>query len=395
MLTGLAIGWGIFILIVLLGAGIGISRGVSETYLKACDNTIRVSPGFTSRAFGGYNKGRAIVFRHDDASHIQQLMEGDILQSFPELVVQGRLAAGSDYCSRTIWGERPGYACTLDQHIIRGRDLSAADDRQCRKVCVISRNTARLLFGREDRAVGQFVKVEEAAFRVVGVYATNRSWVVNNDVYVPFETLSRLFVRSDQLQAIAFKIRKMADDAENQQFNARLRTAISQLKGCSDQDTKAFQIDNFYSDHITLENAIDGLIFFIWFIGIATLISGIVGISNIMSITVRERTREFGILRAMGAGAGYIFRLVLVEAVMIALLFGYIGLMLGVLVLQLLAYGLSGMEKGDDNILGNPTIGLGLVAVVTLIIVLSGAIAGYIPARKAVKMKLIDALTAV
>lgn len=394
-LTGFAIGWGIFILIVLLGAGTGIARGVTKSYLRECDDAISVTPGSTSMGFGGYNKDRKIVFPFDDAQRIQDQMDGDILQHFPELLVQSQLSVGNEYCSRNIWGEKPGYGCILDQHIICGRDLSVVDDQQHRKVCVLSRNTARLLFGREDRAVGQYVRMENVAFRVVGVYATNRSYVINNDVYVPFETLSKVFVHSDELYDIVFKIRPMADAEENDLFTARLRETIAAMKCCSAQDMQAFKITNNYSDHITLLNSISGLIFFIWFVGIATLISGIVGISNIMSITVRERTREFGVLRAMGASASYIFRLVLVEAVMIALFFGYIGLMLGILVVQLLAYGQAGMEEGKDNLLGDPSLGLGLVGAVTLIIVLAGMVAGYIPARKAVKMKLIDALTAI
>jgi len=391
-LTGLATCWGIFILIVLLGTGNGIARGVTKSYLKECDNVISVSPGVTSLGYGSFIKNRRIVFNFEDAGRIQELMPEIIELNFPEIYLVSRLNYGDEYCDRTVCGEKPGYCCTLDQHIEVGRDLSAVDEAKGRKVCVISKNTAKLLFGSSKKAIGKIVKINEVGFKIVGVYATNRTYVINNDVYAPFGTLKELFVHKDELDNICFKIKGIHTDEENKVFTKNLRSAIAQMKNCSPQDMKAFKITNVFSDHLVLQQAVDGVKFFIWFIGIATLISGIVGISNIMSITVKERTREFGVLRAMGAGSRYILSLVLIEAVIIALIFGYIGLIMGIGVTQLLARAVSSLEESADNILSNPTIGLGLVAVVTLIIIFSGLAAGFIPARRAMKMKLIDAL---
>lgn len=394
-LTGFSIGWGIFILIVLLGFGNGIVRGVSKSYFREGDDVVTLTPGVTSMGFGGFNKDRRIVLTYDDSQRIQELMDGDIESTFPEHCIEGRVNYGNEYCNRLVWGEKPGFFCTLDQHIEYGRNISLADETEKRKVCVISRNTAKILFGKVENAVGQTVRIQETPFKVIGVYVTNRSYVINNDTYMPFATMQEVFIRKDELTDIKFKVREFASEAENEQFNVDLRYVASKLKGCSDQDMKAFKISNVYGEHLMLSMSLKGLVFFIWFMGLATLISGIVGISNIMSITVKERTREFGILKAMGASSRYILSMVLIEAVLIALMFGYIGLMLGLGVTQLLAKALVGADESRDNIISNPTLSLGLVGAVTLIIVFSGLIAGYIPARKAVKMKLIDSLSAI
>jgi len=395
-LTGFAVFWGIFILIVLLGAGNGISRGVTKSYLRECDNVIFITPGATSMGYGSFIKNQRVVFKYEDAEHIRELLPDNINRAFPEICIQARLNNFSNnYCNRTVWGEIPGYICTLDQHIEFGRDLSPADEEKCRKVCVISRNTANLLFGTARDAVGKTVRINETAFKVIGVYTTNRTYVVNNNVYTPLSSLKETFIHKDELNSICFKLKGIKNDQQNKAFTQNLRASVSKLKNCHPEDAKAFRIINTYSDSLILKNMMDGLNFFIWFIGIATLISGIVGISNIMSITVRERTREFGIMRAMGARPKYIFSLVLLEAVMIAMIFGCLGMMLGIGVTQLLASALSNAEASADNIMSDPTLGLGLVSVVMAVIVFSGLTAGFVPARKSVKMKLIDAMNAV
>lgn len=395
-LTGFAVFWGIFMLIVLLGAGNGISRGVAKSYLRECDNVISVSPGVTSKGHGNFIKNRRIDFKYEDAERIREMFPDILERSFPEVSIQARLNNSSNnYCNRTVWGELPGYMCTLDQHLECGRDLSPVDEQKSRKVCVISRNTAKLLFGTPQNAVGNTIRLNEIAYKVVGVYSTNRSYVVNNDVYAPLSSLKETFIHKDELSSICFKIKGIANDQQNKLFTQNLRTEISKMKSCDPEDSKAFRITNVYSDSLTLRNMVKGLTFFIWFIGIATLVSGVVGVSNIMSITVRERTREFGIMRAMGASPRYIFSLVMIEALFIAMLFGCLGMMMGIGVTQALAGIVSATEASADSIMSDPTLGPGLVLTVLMVIVACGTIAGYIPARKAVKMKLIDAMNAV
>jgi len=395
-LTGFSVFWGIFMLIVLLGAGNGISRGVTKSYLRECDNVISIVPGVTTKGGGVFIKNKRIIFKFEDAERIREMLPDNIAEAYPELCIQARLNNFSNsYCNRTVWGEIPGYTRTLDQHIAYGRDLSQTDLQGSRKVCVISVNTAKLMCGNPRDAIGTTLRINDIAFKVVGVYVTNRTYVVNNDVFAPLTTLRDVFIHKDELTSICFKLKGIKNDEQNKAFTRKLREGVSKMKFCMPEDTKAFRINNTYSDSLVLRTMMAGLNFFIWFIGIATLISGVVGISNIMSITVRERTREFGVMRAMGAKPRYIFSLVLIEAIMISLLFGCIGMMLGIGVTQLLASALAATEESADSIMSNPTLGIGLVSVVMTVIILCGVIAGYIPARKAVKMKLIDAMNAV
>ena len=207
--------------------------------------------------------------------------------------------------------------------------------------------------------------------------------------YMPISTIMMLYRPQGNIDAIGVEVHKMKTEEENLTFATRLRQSLARVKHCSPDDLRAIQIDNSYENVLQVQGVLDGIGAFVWVIGIATLLAGIVGVSNIMLITVKERTRELGVRKAMGASNASIIRLVLLESVIITMLFGYIGLMLGIGLTRLLDVSLGSVFPMFQN----PTIQFWPVMICNLIMVLAGLVAGYMPAKRATTIKLVEALT--
>ena len=397
-LTGFSIAWGIFILIVLLGAGQGMLNGQKRIYGSNANATVTLTPGVTTYAWLGQKKGRAIRLTEQEGLEIGTMMQEWVEEAYPVKTLSGvQLSAGSKHSMREVRGMYPGYMHTFDAHLVAGRDLDALDMEKSRKVCVVSRTTARALFKgvNPQQVVGRTVQVAGRPFLIVGVYEPNKGFMIVNDVFVPMTTMTQIFMHEDQLTQVLLKMRLIEDEEENHRFDQALKAQLAEMKDYSVRDTRAIHVRNMYNEYILVIRLMSWIQFFIWVIGLATLIAGVVGVSNIMLITVRERTREFGVLRAMGAEGSYILKLVLIEAVFIALVAGYIGMMLGMLVVKLMDVLSDVMSEGEASVFMDPNVPFYMIMAITVIIVVAGLVAGYYPARKALQMKLVDALSAV
>lgn len=397
-LTGFSIAWGIFMLIILLGAGNGLLNGMMSNFGSSARNVVRLWPGYTTLPYQGLPKWRRIQLDINDIEYLRHRFPKNIGQAMPQITVSTRVSYKKDYTSCQLQGFYPDCLEMLNCRITAGRNINEIDIRERRKVFLLNANTVRILFQNGENPLGQWVNLYSVPFLVVGIYQDNNPRSNNHTVYAPITTTAAIFKPDGYYSHLRLLVQNLETTEENEAFTEELRTALGNHKGFDKNDHNAVWIWNAYENYVQTMSIFRGLRIFIWIIGLATLIAGIVGISNIMLITVKERTREFGIRKALGASPRSIVGLVLLESVGITLLFGYIGMLCGVGITQLakniteMAGGSSG--GGGGTIFLNPTVDMSIILAANGIMILAGIIAGYIPARRAVNIKPVEALAA-
>lgn len=396
-LTGFSIAWGMFMLIVLLGSGNGLLHGVTENFSSMSVNTVTLYPGQTSKAFEGLSKGREIHLELNDLEYLSQRFPKELGSMSPRVNTSVRVSYGLEYVSTGLSGYFPNFTEMRECEITHGRNINDIDIRERRKVLVMGDETMKQLFGDEEPHIGEYVNLYEIPFLIIGRYKTKQQQR-NQDMIAPITTVSALYKPSGYFSNITMKLENLETAAENEAFNDALKVAMSHHKQYDPEDGTAIWVRNVYEQFLQIMMVLSGLKYFIWVIGLATLIAGVTGISNIMLITVKERTREFGIRKAIGASPRSIVMLVLLESVAIAMVFGYIGMLLGISLTSLVNFILERMSEasgeGGIKIFRDPTVDMGIIIGANCIMILAGLIAGYIPARRAVNIKPIEALSA-
>ena len=393
-LTGFSVGWGIFILIVLMSSGRGLINGMNINFRAFNVGMVTLTPRQTSQSFEGQNRGRPIRLYEEDAFALDDLFGDTVVKVIPVVSHAVFARQGSEYTNTLVDGYAPGYAVAPNIRIVEGRDLNDLDMRQQRKVCVIPK-LLRNVFFRNDttKAVGQMLLLNGVCFQIVGVYEPLLTLNTTRAIIAPLSTVKRIWCPDGQLSRICLQTSLLTTDKLNRQFNDHIISHLAARKDFAPTDKHAIKIDNLYDMPVLLGTVINGLFIFVIVVGLATLISGIVGVSNIMLISVRERTREIGIRRAVGAKAHQIVKLILAESVVISMIFGYLGMIVGIGLMELMAWIVE--RTGNSSIFSNPTIAVSHALTITFIMVVAGLIAGYVPAKRAVSIKLTDALSAI
>lgn len=394
-LTGLSIGWGIFILIILVGAGNGIVRGIKSTFSSLQVNRITLTPGKRALPWNGLEKDTPVELEKADLRIIRERWGSNVTEVLPMIDINAMVSHLSGYFRTQVTGTNPGYMPTQSAELAKGRDINAVDIRENRKVCVIAERLARTLFKSDaDNAIGQYITFNGTAFKVVGIYRPTRRYNNLQSVFIPLSVMVKLWNQQEHYSRVILTVDGLYTAKENEDFKVEMRHGLGEMKNFSPDDTRAVSIGGDYEFYVMIMGVLSALKFFIWFIGIATLVSGVVGISNIMMIAVKERTRELGVRKAMGASNASIIRLVLLESVFISVIFGYIGMMAGIGLTQLLGMFVTQATAGQDyTVIGNTAVDIGTIIAANVIMVIAGLIAGYVPARRAVSMKLAEALT--
>lgn len=391
-LTGFSISWGIFMLIVLLSAGNGLKNGVTSNFEDRSANVVRLQSGQSSTAYKGYPKWRRIIMDRKDSLLIAA--------SFPEVdkvvpvynIWSKEIRFGEKTVISNLEAVYPTYPAFANIKMLEGRFINNTDISEMRKCVVISNKDAELLF-KDKNPVGKYILVEDIAYRIVGIFKGGGQW--RNSIYIPFSSAMGIYNPSKQLTQISFSVNGLETEKANEEFNTRVRKRLSQLHQFDPDDRNAIYIRNNLQNYMETLTMFRGLNIFVWIIGIGTLIAGIVGISNIMLITVKERTKEFGIRKAIGAKPSSILRLVVTESLVITTLFGYIGMILGIGLMEAVNFVLQMGEtmSGEEmSVFKNPTVDIGIILSATLVLIIAGVLAGYFPARKAVSTKPIEAL---
>ncbi len=399
-LTGFAVAWGIFMLIFLLGAGNGILNALTQQSNRYLANSIMIYGGTTSQAYRGLDKGRDITLNERDMQ-LTKLLHADHVDEVEGSLYQGPvdISRGKDYVtSQTLSGVYPVHPRIEKLEIVEGRFINDIDMKERRKVAVLSQTQAKELMPRDYRALtGKTVTVQDMAFRVVGIYKDDASsW--NSEAFIPYTTLQTIYATGDKVGDILFTIKGLETEAANEAFETAYRTTINANHQAAPDDDRAIWIWNRFTSNIQMHKGIAIVHTALWIVGLFTLLSGIVGVSNIMLITVKERTREFGIRKAIGAKPFAILKLIIAESVIITSMFGYIGMVLGVVANEIMdaTIGSAVMDTGMDKmtIFVNPTVGLDVCIGATAVLIIAGTVAGLIPAIKAARIRPIEALRA-
>lgn len=396
-LTGFAVAWGIFILILLLGTGNGVLNAQNEQMTSLAMNSMKVGAGWTSKPYDGLKQGRRIQLNNGDLEITQNLKKH--VESAGALIRQSsvNISYGNEYVNETLEGVYPNYLEIERPTIVSGRFINELDIQEKRKVAIINERSVKSLFKHGKQPLGTMLNMGGVIFQVVGIYKDKGNSSGQN-VYIPFTTLQLVYNKGDKLNNILFTIKELNTEEENKAFEADYRTAIGAHQRFDKTDDGAIWIWNRFTQMMQMNKGSDYMRTAIWIIGLFTLLSGIVGVSNIMLITVKERTREFGIRKALGARPWSILKLVIVESVIITAFFGYIGMVAGVGATEYMNImsGKQVMDIGIDQqtMFLNPTVDLGIAIRATLTLIVAGTLAGLFPALKAVRTRPIEALRA-
>ncbi|MDD7528300.1 MAG: ABC transporter permease [Bacteroidales bacterium] len=394
LLTGFSIAWGIFMLIVLLGAGNGLQNGMLSGFRYMSKNSLSLYPGYTSMPYNGMQKGRVLHFTPADVEFLRTHLEhvsafSPIYNKWDATIVNGTTATSS-----TMSGVEPGYESMRNLLMVEGRFVNVPDNSDSRKVVVLHESTAKILFP-QGGALGSYVQIDKVLFRVVGIY-TEEGGGGNRtpSFYIPLNTAQAIFNPSGYIDDVSFTVEGIHSEAESKLYTDNVRRMLAQRLQFDPADQNALWIADRLSNYLQTQTIFGGIALFVWIIGIGTLIAGVVGVSNIMLITVKERTHEFGIRKALGATPHSILRLVVIESLVITTMFGYIGMFCGVALTEAVATVMAQMGTSSEGpqMFTNPTVDLGIVLAATVILVVAGAVSGYIPAKRAVNVKPIEAL---
>lgn len=398
-LTGFAVGWGIFILIFLLGAGNGLINAQMQQSERFLANSMVVFGGWTSKPYNGFDQGRHIELNNRDMLATSNNFTENIHETGATLWKGANtFSLGPNYvAAQNICGAYPVKLKIDKIEIVNGRFINEIDIREKRKVVVLTQTQAKELSKNVNDLLGKYIRVNDSMFRVVGISKDDKSGE-NNTAYSPFTTISSIYNYGHNVDRIEFTFSGVSTQEESDAFEDRYRARINTNHDAAPDDESALWIWNRLAQSLQMNTGLGILRTALWVVGLFTLLSGIVGVSNIMLITVKERTREFGIRKALGAGTWSILRMIIVESVVITTFFGYTGMLCGVLANEYMNATI-GQEVVDTGIFQatmflNPTVGLDVCVQATLVMIVAGTVAGLIPALKAARVRPIVALNA-
>ncbi|PAM91929.1 multidrug ABC transporter ATP-binding protein [Flavobacterium sp. IR1] len=397
VLTAFGVFWGIFILVILLAASKGLENGVKKGFDGFATNTMFMWTQTTSKAYKGLPKIRKFDFRNSDV--------GALKQAFPDLLYvsprnqlgdfngTNNVVRGTKTSSFSIYGDYPEFIKQQPMNIIKGRFVNQQDILERRKVVVIGKGVISELYGKEEEAVGTYIKVNGINFMVVGVYTSKQQGgnaeQEQKNIFMPFTTFQQAFNYGDKVGWMAITAQ---DDKSITALKPKILEYIKLLHSINPADERAVGNFDLYEQFNKIQSLFNILQLIAYFVGTLVLISGVIGISNIMLIVVKERTKEIGIRRALGATPGAIRSQILSESIFLTIISGMLGIAFATSLIAILNAVLDRMPADSNTMFANPTVDLGVVFVALLILVGSGLLAGFIPAQTAINVKPVDAL---
>lgn len=392
-LTGFAVAWGIFMIIVLLGAGNGLINANIKQSDRFLSSSMVVYGGWTSKAYQGLKEGRGIRLHERDMEITSQEFKENVDEVGAQYSTSATISHGQQYLSSSISGVYSNHTKINKVEMLSGRFINDIDVKESRKVLVFGNKQAKELNCR----VGDFVNVGDFAFKVVGIYKENENG--RAEVFSSYSAIKRIFgANTDDAGRIEFTFHGLSTEKANERFEKEYRHRLNAEHQAHPDDEDAVWLWNRFTQNLQMEKGIGIIRTALWVVGLFTLLSGIVGVSNIMLITVKERTHEFGIRKAIGAKPWSILKLIIVESVIITTFFGYIGMVLGVAANEYMDATI-GHETIDTGLFKatmflDPTVGIDVCIEATMVMIIAGTIAGLIPAYKASRIRPIEALRA-
>ncbi len=396
IMTGFSVSWGIFMLIILLGSGKGLEHGMEYNFSGAVKNSIWVNSGRTAKAHDGLKAGRTIRFTNEDYDLLKRKLNGvenisGRLYLYDDIFITYK----NEYANYRVTCVMPEFNKIEIMNFTKGRFINQNDQKKFRKVVVVTQPVIDILMKKsKDNPIGKYIKLGSIPFKIVGVFNDPED-KTSKKVYIPISTGQKVFNGGNRIRNLAIST-EATTVAENKAIEIQLRNILAKRHRFSVDDEKAIYVNNTLEHFKQAQGAFAGIKGFIWIIGIMTIIAGIVGVSNIMIILVKERTKEIGIRKAIGASPSSVVRLILSESVLITGVAGFVGLLLGMGVLFIIDKIIIKMIEGGANemnyIFTHPSADFNIAVTATLVLILAGLVAGYVPAKRAAAIKPIEAL---
>ena len=388
-LTIFGIGWGIFMIVILLGAGKGLQNGVEKDFEGTATNSGFFWSQRTTISHGGFQPGRSVTFTNEDTNFLRRTNK-NITYLAPRNRLNGEIVYyGDKNGNYSIYGDYPGFANIQKVLIASGRFLNAKDIEENRKIAVIGRSVVDVIFEDED-PIGKYIKISGVNFLVVGVFDSRRTGEEadrdTQTIFLPFTTFQKVFNYGNRVGWYAYSVKEGIKVSEVEE---QIMSALRDKHSIHPLDIDAIGSFNLEEEFEEITGLFSGINIFTWFVGISTLLAGVIGVSNIMLIIVKERTKEIGIRKALGATPLSIISLIIQESIFLTSIGGYVALVVGVFLLELVG---KAIPEGGDGFMGKPEIDMNVAVGALGLLIIGGAIAGILPAKKAASVSPIEAI---
>ncbi len=385
IITIIGVLWGIFLLVVLLGAARGMENNFKNLFGDFATNSVFVWAQRTEKPFKGFQKGGRIQLTTKDVSVLESEFE-QIKYLAPRSQTSSTIINGFKSGDFNISGDYPVLDKVQKKDLIYGRFLNGNDIKNKTKVCVIEEETYKQLFEKNENPIGQYVIINNINYKVVGVYKRGNIGIDGTATYIPFTTYQQVYNRANR---ISWMMITAQEGYDIKQLEADVKLTLKNLHKVDPEDERAFGSFNLAVEIGKITGFLTGMQFLTWFVGIATLIAGVFAIGNILLITVKERTKEIGIRRAIGATPSSVRQQVILESVFLTTIAGMLGIVFGGTILYIMD---STIGSGPDPTLLNPTVSVPIILIAFLILIVLGTLIGMIPAYMATLVKPIEAL---
>ncbi len=386
-ITIIGVMWGIFLLVVLLGAAKGVENNFNKIFGSFATNSMFIWAQQTSKPFKGFQEGKRLTLKMSDVHNIRNEIEG-----LEFVVPRHQTSALAINKFKTgnfgLFGDFPELDKVDKKALVYGRFINDNDIQEKRKVCVIEEEIYKQLFDKDEYPIGQYIKINNINYRVIGMYKTGllRTGGPQGNIHIPFTTFQQVYNRGD---SIGWMMITALPEYDIVQVEADIKLLLRNMHNVHPKDNRAFGSFNLGKEIAKVTGFLTGMQFLTWFVGIATLIAGVFAIGNILLITVKERTKEIGIRRAIGAKPWEIKRHIILESVFLTSIAGALGIIFGGLILMLID---ATMGQGEDAALTNPTVDIPVIIIAAVTLVVLGTLIGLIPAQTAVSIRPIEAL---
>jgi len=384
-ITIIGVMWGIFLLVVLLGTAKGVENKFNSLFGDFATNSVFIWAQQTSKPFKGFQEGKSIILRLADVEKIKAEISGiDLIapRSQSGGVVVRKFQSGSF----NISGDFPVLNKIQNKNLIYGRFINANDIKEKKKVCVIEEEVYKQLFEKDEYPIGELISINEINYTVIGLFKASETIRLGDNIHIPFTTFQQVYNRGDKISWMIITGNPKSDII---QIEKDAKLILKNLHRVHPEDERAFGGMNLGDMFSKITEFLTGMQFLTWFVGIATLIAGVFAIGNILLITVKERTSEIGIRRALGAKPWEIKRHIILESVFLTSVAGALGIISGGLVLMIID---ATIGQGSEAGLKNPTVDIPVILIAAITLVVLGTLIGLIPAQIAVSIKPIDAL---
>ena len=385
VLSGFTVSLGILLFIILFGLGEGLKNSYKDLFLDQSNNVVFVFPGKTTKPFGGFKSNRRIEFDNSDIEEISNQFASRIEYINPRIRSGDRISYKLESYDFSLQAVAPSNQYIENHILMKGRYLNQKDIKEKAKVAVIGRLVARDIFKKED-PIGKFINIGSRSFKVIGVFQDSGGDVEESYLFIPYTTRQQILMGSDKIGDIVLTFNPEIGASGAVKLGDDIKKFLKKKKSIDPTDPSGLFIRNVADEFERSMQFASVLQIIVAFVGIGTLIAGIIGISNIMVFIVKERTKELGIRKALGASPSEIIKMILTESIFITAISGFLGMVGGILILNSLDTGLM------DYFITRPGVNFSLAMTATIVLILFGVIAGYIPAKRAAQIKPIVAL---